>query len=82
MELAEFLAARIAEDEMQAAKHQEAASRHGFGDYPARVLIECEVKRRIVALHAHQEGFFTPDELRALALPYADHPDYRQEWRP
>ena len=21
-------------------------------------------------------------ELRALALPYSDHPDYREEWRP
>lgn len=23
-----------------------------------------------------------PFTLRALALPYADHPDYREEWRP
>jgi hypothetical protein len=22
------------------------------------------------------------DTLRALALPYADHPDYREEWKP
>lgn len=22
------------------------------------------------------------EALRALALPYADHPDYREEWRP
>jgi hypothetical protein len=22
-----------------------------------------------------------PEELKALALPYADHPDYRQEWK-
>jgi hypothetical protein len=31
-----------------------------------------------------QEGIdkFPCDTLRALALPYADHPDYRQEWRP
>jgi hypothetical protein len=49
---------------------------------PARVLAECEAKRRIVEMHAYQEEHFTPDELRALALPYADHPDYREEWRP
>lgn len=28
------------------------------------------------------EGSFPCATLRALALPYADHPDYRQEWRP
>jgi hypothetical protein len=22
------------------------------------------------------------DTLRLLALPYADHPDFREEWRP
>lgn len=67
---------------------------------PARVLAECDARRRIVAL-ASWEGskdslrdrLFGPaaDEafrqgiaaaMRALALPYADHPDYRQEWRP
>ena len=67
--------------------------------HPARVLAECEAKRRIVGEH-HRSGVSCPtcslgDEdgevvywrdpcptLRLLALPYADHPDYRQEWRP
>lgn len=67
---------------------------------PARVLAECEAKRRIVMLHhcapavgepwdpvctVEGYGVTTPndcDTLRALALPYADHPDYRDEWRP
>jgi hypothetical protein len=70
---------------------------------PARVLAECEAKRRIVGIH--HPGKYRPDEcqvcfdpttaagdydfeylpcstLRALALPYTDHPDYQDEWRP
>ena len=46
---------------------------------PARVLAECEAKRQIVQ-NAQDPG----DDLfvAILALPYADHPDYREEWRP
>src|SRR5690242_13034934 len=63
---------------------------------PARVLAECEAKRRIVQRHALRE-FFRPGgadalcthcrdshpcaDLRDLASVYADHPDYREEWR-
>lgn len=60
---------------------------------PARVLAECEAKRRIVELHnvgdhtcqGPEHATWAPDchTLRALALPYADHPDhpdYREEW--
>lgn len=53
----------------------------------ARVLAECEAKRRIV----ERVGFLIdePDGLgnlcegilMDLALPYADHPDFRGEWR-
>jgi hypothetical protein len=81
---------------------------------PARVLAECEAKRRIVELHSHTssavevvgtlsggEPFVDAYEVarcsacgtaprgnsacmtvRLLALPYADHPDYRAEWKP
>lgn len=90
---------------------------------PARVLAECEVKRRIVEWHeswpvlveqeptidrvgndlttvalraSQQIAWLTHREYRArfgdepptapilrlLALPYADHPDYREEWKP
>jgi hypothetical protein len=45
---------------------------------PARVLAECEAKRRIVELISSPG----PQALRLLALPYADHPDYLPEWRP
>lgn len=63
---------------------------------PARVLAECDAKRRIVAelvkcgwieRQGHRSGY-AQGELGAyqsaakfLTLPYADHPDYREEWR-
>ena len=43
--LTEFVKARISEDETAAKRHQADASKHGWGDYPARVLAECEAKR-------------------------------------
>lgn len=56
---------------------------------PARVLREVEVKRQLLEaveeyLHDHEDG---PDPmsaitLRLLALPYANHPDYDESWRP
>src|SRR5699024_4506148 len=61
---------------------------------PARVLRECDTKRRIVAAHdgsfdgvqnTHPcdgtNGVYDCDTLRALAAVYADHPDFREEWR-
>jgi hypothetical protein len=64
---------------------------HMFRWSPARVLADCEAKRRIVEdylaqLNSHRSGWDarTPRDLplRALALPYSDHPDYQDEWRP
>ncbi len=62
---------------------------------PARVLAECEAKRRIVEAHLSSEAWCdhcsggelmgNPDgcpTLRLLALPYADHADYDESWRP
>lgn len=67
---------------------------------PARVLAECEAKRKIVMRCALLlEAFDDPDRgawpdvnrreryharatLEALALPFADRPGYRDEWRP
>lgn len=55
---------------------------------PARVLAECEAKRRIVGLYApgwplyeEQWSSYAGDTLRFLALPYTDHPDYDESWR-
>lgn len=59
---------------------------------PARVLADVEAKRRIVSrcdliLRGRAEGMFNEgqvtdawDNLRALALPYAGHPDYDRAW--
>ena len=60
---------------------------------PARVLAECDTKRRIIELHApvHRRtdiGCLTCSDLRdpcetlrLLALPYVARPGYREEWR-
>ncbi|MEV5940656.1 DUF6221 family protein [Streptomyces sp. NPDC051994] len=71
-----------------AADHHQAA--HAVRHNPARVLAEVEAKRRILdgIAGADAEGayitatFTAMDVLRLLALPYAGHPGYREEWRP
>lgn len=103
MTLADFLLARIAEDEasargrqMQVAaqfgKHDPVSDRIAGQPWPARVLAESEAKRRIVEMYIHlrSPAVFDPmgahvglgRSLRLLALPYAEHPDYGQKWRP
>ena len=114
MTLTEFLLARIAEDEDHARWAQEGidnqarlgivlatALTHPDAMSPARVLAECEAKRRLVELHdkPHEHpcgrlewiGYRATERveedhgcrtLGLLALPYADHDDYRDEWRP
>lgn len=103
--LTEFLLARVAEDEAQARTEQ--ILRNGFPYYsteataferhlgPARVLADCEAKRRIVAAFQlrDEQGRLRGGEvfgyhatglavaIRCLAEAYADHPDYRAEWR-
>ncbi len=60
---------------------------------PARVLAECEAKRARLRLADDIEGEADDDtyhwgrsiaeRIRKIkALPYADHPDYREEWKP
>ena len=65
---------------------EDGAARHIARHDPARVLAECEAKRRIVELNATKPGRKTTFRrlltLQTLALPCADHPDYRQEWKP
>lgn len=116
-DLVRFLLARIAEDQ-SAAQQPETAVYTFTGTRvatlakkrSARVLAECEAKRRIVERHTpfhvttKNDGLnwdyrgcgecHTPEgveegqtwwpcaTLRLLALPYADHPDYRDDWRP
>jgi hypothetical protein len=104
--LADFLRARLNEDEKTAA--QCSYTDHpwiGLVDYrgaqylglsSARVLAEVQAKRQIVRLHeacgtgtgcCDGGGRGGPEGLGCttltyLAGPYADHPDYRPEWRP
>jgi hypothetical protein len=114
MDLSEFLLARIAEDEEWARDlwerpHFGSCNTQGdqssLGDecdcgLPARVLAECEAKRRIVAHYLGSRGALAKltdplrrllgeaineshaDALKPLALPYTDHPDYDESWRP
>jgi hypothetical protein len=64
---------------------------------PAFVLKECAAIRQIIELHVsalqmrrsddpYQAGYIKAmrDDrmLRLIALPYAGHPDYREDWRP
>jgi len=52
---------------------------------PARVLAEVEAKRRIVdewASEYYEHRAALGRAVRLLALPYAEHPGYREEWRP
>jgi len=83
MTLTEFLLARIAEDEASTPGRWDD---HWYDD-PSRYAREAEAKRRIVEAWRRDldEGVEQPEQLfatRCLALPYADHPDYREEWRP
>lgn len=128
MTLAEFLLARIAEDESVVRAATAPGEMHPYGDpelsessidaFPdqvrgylggtwgehcarwsfERVLAECEAKRRIVKAarmaiqnsdnvpddteHARIHGYATGLEmvLDLIALPYASHPDYLEEW--
>jgi Family of unknown function (DUF6221) len=49
---------------------------------PARVLAECDAKRRIVELYGGWADAVEEHVLELLALPYADHPDYQESWKP
>ncbi|MGW4484316.1 DUF6221 family protein [Amycolatopsis sp. NPDC004368] len=75
----------------------DAYRRHIARHDPARVLAEVAAKRQIIdaAVRADEAGDAAlqtageyaraqalSDVLDWLALPFADHPDYREEWRP
>jgi len=52
------------------------AAEHIARHDPLRVLAECQAKRQLI------ERVGNPDwaGFSILALPYADHPNYQQEW--
>jgi Family of unknown function (DUF6221) len=80
-ELIAFLRARLDEREQ---------NRKTRDEYDLR---DVEAKRRIVDSWPDPFGVWSAEQadsarvmkgrvLRLLALPYSDHPDYRQDWRP
>ena len=88
--LADFLLARIAEsEEYWRARRPREIDRQSID----QVLTDCEAKRRIVdecrnllivdkVYPGEAGGEAASVILGHLALPYADHPSYRDEWRP
>ncbi|WP_189079229.1 DUF6221 family protein [Mangrovihabitans endophyticus] len=68
-------------------------SRHIVRWDPARVLAEVDAKRRVLRLYESSSDAQFPDSdggyasaiedvMLLLALPYADRPGYRDEWKP
>jgi hypothetical protein len=50
---------------------------------PARVLEDCEAKRRVIAEiadHGRLSYDYKRLMLETLAQPYAEHPDFREDW--
>ena len=95
MTIAEFLEARIAEDEATldavpaAAKQSDDFDFGGTDDYLrftigyGRAVAECAAKQAIIeGLEPFSilDDINAPELLSILAAVYADHPDYRQEW--
>jgi hypothetical protein len=86
---ADFLLAKIAEDEAWARSQEHAAIRkHQIGrrrplppDHFTRVRAECAAKRRIVEALLNTKSYAVRDfVLGQLASMHADHPDYLAEW--
>ena len=84
-DLAEIPVRRLAEfDDADSASFEHIA-RHD----PARVLAKCEADRRIVeflrpdpAMPVDSGRFVAAGVLTLLALPYAEHEDFQEDWRP
>lgn len=58
-------------------------ARHIRAWSPDRVLAECEAKRLLVAEVLPMRPDYDPLYVqKVLALPYAEHPDYDEAWRP
>jgi hypothetical protein len=96
MNIAEFLEARIEEDERRAGSGWSSlgVERWATDNYgrnaltPSAVLAECAAKRAVMDAQRTQEDDDDPSAwivasnvlLKSLATVYKDHPDYQQEW--
>ncbi len=63
-------------------KQTRATTAHIARHDPAHVLTECEAKRQVISIVASWRQYRQRQVLQPLASVYADHPDYRDEWRP
>ena len=90
-ELAKFLLARIAEDEGTGfAPARDLAECEAKRRIVERSLDEASLYRYVFeTIRPHDDDDYTSGALwgldyalRALAVPYASHPDYREEWKP
>lgn len=73
-----------------------ATTAHIARNDPPSILFDLDIKRQMVGRAAQTRAWvigesgavagpavmLASDTLRLLALPYADHPDYCEEWRP
>lgn len=92
MTITEFLMARFAEDQAHAEQLAEAYEQDEVM-VPAHLInlralavprrMEAEAKAKLALLYLSLTGCGDDHERvqRALALPYADHPEYRASWR-
>lgn len=88
MGIAEFLEARIDEDEARASSGwaRRGDSRWETDNYgrdlltPSAVLAECAAKRKLVEDCARYEMYYGPKLFYVLAAVYKDHPEYQAEW--
>lgn len=86
-DLADFLLARIEEDERFAKRScwPAACDGHNAPISRERLLAECEAKRQLVELGSYwlnAMDFEGEEILIPLARAYADHADFQEEWRP
>jgi len=81
-ELSVLLLARITADEF-AIPWGECRCAEGTRrpDCPDRITAEVEAKRHLVRWCGQWGEPAFREPLAFLALPYSDHPDYREEWR-
>lgn len=92
---AKYLTLRGDHEERHTTELPAALADHIAVQDPARVLAEVGAKRQLLdkyaevadndvneVEYAHGYANALGEAVRLLALPYADHPDFRAEWRP
>lgn len=90
-DLAAFLRARLDQQYDEAYADREFSNLAGVQEYADFIVRDIAAKRRILDWLERQRAWAAENNLWAyddeeplkmLALPYADHHDYREEWKP